>query len=44
MGDRGGKTLPDLYYANDLSILDESVCKMNEFFRGFAEFSVLGKV
>ena len=26
----GGKTLLDLYYADDLSILDESVSKMNE--------------
>ena len=27
----GGKTLLDLDYADDLSILDESVSKMNEF-------------
>ena len=27
----GGKTLLDLNYADDLSILDESVSKMNEF-------------
>ena len=27
----GGKTLPDLDYASDLSILDESVSNMNEF-------------
>ena len=26
----GGKTFMDLDYADDLSILDESVCKMNE--------------
>ena len=34
----GGKTLLDLDYADDLSILDESVSKINEFleiFRGF---------
>ena len=35
MGDHGikwgGKTLLDLDYADDLSILDESVSKMNEF-------------
>ena len=35
MGDhgikRGGKTLLDLDYADDLSMLDESVRKMNEF-------------
>ena len=27
----GGRTLLDLDYADDLSILDESVSKMNEF-------------
>ena len=27
----GGKTLQDLDYADDLSILDESVSKMNDF-------------
>ena len=27
----GGRTLLDLDYADDLSILDDSVCKMNEF-------------
>jgi hypothetical protein len=36
MGDRrikwGGKYLLDLDYADDLSILDESVSKMNELF------------
>ena len=32
----GGKTLLDLDYADDLSILDESVTNMNKFFRGFA--------
>ena len=31
----GGKTLLDLDYADGLSILDESVSKMNEF-KGFA--------
>ena len=32
----GGGTLLDLDYADDLSILDESVRKMNELLRGFA--------
>jgi len=27
----GGKTLPNLDYSDDLSILDESVSKMNDF-------------
>ena len=40
MGDHGikwgGKTLLDVDYTDDLSILDESVSKMNEFCRGFA--------
>ena len=37
----GGKTLLDLDYANDLSILDESVRKMNEFLEVLHEFRVL---
>ena len=32
----GGKTPLDLDYASDSSILDGSVSKMNDFFRGFA--------
>ena len=40
MGDHGikwgGKTLLDLDYADDLSILDEGVSKMNELLEGFA--------
>ena len=31
----GGRTLLDLDYADDLSILDESVSKMNEFLEVF---------
>jgi hypothetical protein len=35
MGEYGtkweSKTFPDLGYADDLSIFDESVCKMNQF-------------
>ena len=44
MGDngfkQGRKTLMDIYYADDLSILDESVSKMNYFWR-FYEFREL---
>ena len=32
----GRKTLLGLDYVDDLSILDESASKMNEFFEGFA--------
>ena len=31
----GGRTLLDLDYADDLSILDESLSKMNEFLEVF---------
>ena len=44
MGDHGikwrGETLPDLDYADDLSILVESVSKMNKLIE-FCEFTVL---
>jgi len=32
----GGKPLLGLDYADDISILDEKVSKLNEIFRGFA--------
>jgi len=32
----GGKTFPALRFADDLSILDESVSKVNELLGGFA--------
>ena len=30
----GSKTLPDLDYADDLSILDENISEMNSFWEG----------